>query len=55
MNPVMAFCLLCGIACVSIGSARLIAWFFDRREAEAARATTEAALIAQARAEVHRA
>jgi len=54
MNPVMAFCLLCGIACVSIGGARLIVWILDRREVEAARVIREAAVIAQARREVRR-
>jgi len=36
--------------CVCIGAGRLIAWFFDRREADAARAIREAQLIAQASA-----
>jgi len=52
MNTLMAFCLLCGLACMCVGAARLVAWFLDRREAEAARVIHEASLIARARTEV---
>jgi len=52
MDPLLAFILLGAVCAFSIGCAKLVAWFFDRREAEAARVIREASIIARAKHEV---
>jgi len=54
MNTTMAFVLLMAIIAVSVGLARLVVWFFDRREADAARVIAQASLLARAEHEVRR-
>lgn len=51
-EPVLAFLLLTTIAAVSIGAARIISWLLDRRDHAAVQRAKEAAIIAQARAEL---
>ncbi|HEL3193847.1 TPA: hypothetical protein UMF74_000454 [Stenotrophomonas maltophilia] len=51
-EPTLVFCLLAAIAVVSIGSAKLVSWCLDRRGKSARRSAHEAALGAQARAEL---
>ncbi|OBU68466.1 hypothetical protein A9K58_06540 [Stenotrophomonas maltophilia] len=52
IDPFIAFVLLAAIVAVSIGSAKLVSWCLDRRDRAAVRRAKEAALIAQARAEL---
>ncbi len=52
IDPFIAFVLLAAIVAVSIGSAKLVSWCLDRRGESARRSAREAALVAQARAEV---
>lgn len=52
--PLIAFLILGAVCAFSIGCAKLVAWFFDRREADAQRVIREAALIARAAHEVRR-
>lgn len=52
IDPFIAFVLLAVIVAVSIGSAKLVSWCLDRRGESARRSAREAALVAQARAEV---
>lgn len=52
IDPFIAFVLLAAIVAVSIGSAKLVSWCLDRRGESARRSAHEAAIVAQARAEV---
>ncbi len=52
IDPFIAFVLLAAIVAVSIGSAKLVSWCLDRRGESARRSAREAAIVAQARAEV---
>ena len=52
IDPFIAFVLLAAIVAVSIGSAKLVSWCLDRRGESARRSAREAALVAQARAEL---
>ncbi|WP_313257007.1 MULTISPECIES: hypothetical protein [Stenotrophomonas] len=52
IDPFIAFVLLAAIGAVSIGSAKLVSWCLDRRGESARRSAREAALVAQARAEL---
>ena len=52
IDPLISFVLLAAIAAVSIGSAKLVSWCLDRRGESARRSAREAAIAAQARAEV---
>ncbi|MDH1246630.1 MULTISPECIES: hypothetical protein [unclassified Stenotrophomonas] len=52
IDPFIAFVLLAAIVAVSIGSAKLVSWFLDRRGESARRSAHEAAFVAQARAEL---
>lgn len=54
MNPTMAFLLLASVLLISVGIAKLVAVFFDRREADAQRAINAASFAARAAAEVRR-
>lgn len=51
-EPLLAFVLLGAIAAVSIGAARIVSWLLDRRGHAADQRAKEAAVVAQARAEV---
>lgn len=51
-QPLLAYALLCAIAAVSIGAARIVSWLLDRRDHADAQRAREVALIAQAHAEV---
>ncbi|HDS1595560.1 TPA: hypothetical protein QEL30_000330 [Stenotrophomonas maltophilia] len=50
--PLLALVLLAAIAAVSIGAARIVSWLLDRRDRAAVRRAKEAAIVAQARAEL---
>jgi len=52
MDALIAFVILGAVSAFSIGCAKLVAWFFDRREADAARVIREASIIARAKYEV---
>jgi TorA maturation chaperone TorD len=52
IDPFIAFVLLAVIVAVSIGSAKLVSWCLDRRGESARRSAREAAIVAQARAEL---
>lgn len=52
IDPFIAFVLLAVIVAVSIGSAKLVSWCLDRRGEPARRSAREAAIVAQARAEL---
>ncbi|MBN4994220.1 hypothetical protein JY438_00340 [Stenotrophomonas maltophilia] len=52
IDPFIAFVLLAAIVAVSIGSAKLVSWCLDRRGESARRSAREAAVEAQARAEL---
>lgn len=52
IDPFIAFVLLAAIVAVSIGGAKLVSWCLDRRGESARRSAREAALVAQARAEL---
>lgn len=52
IDPFIAFVLLAAIVAVSIGSAKLVSWYLDRRGESARRSAREAAFVVQARAEV---
>ncbi|MCW8343313.1 hypothetical protein [Stenotrophomonas sp. SG1] len=52
IDPFIAFVLLAAIVAVSIGSAKLVSWCLDRRDRAAVRRAKEAAIVAQARAEL---
>jgi len=52
IDPFIAFVLLAAIVAVSIGSAKLVSWCLDRRGESARRSAREAAIVAQARAEL---
>ncbi|MCU1140126.1 hypothetical protein [Stenotrophomonas maltophilia] len=52
IDPLITFVLLAAIAVVSIGAARIVSWLLDRREHPAVQRAKEAALVAQARAEL---
>lgn len=51
-EPLLAFALLGAIAVVSIGAARIVSWLLDRRDNAAVQRAKEAAIVAQARAEL---
>ncbi|WP_329843535.1 hypothetical protein [Stenotrophomonas sepilia] len=51
-QPVLAFALLGAIAAVSIGAARIVSWLLDRRDHAAVQRVKEAAIVAQACAEL---
>lgn len=51
-EPFLAFVLLGAIAAISIGAARIVSWLLDRRDRAAAQRAREAAIVAQARAEL---
>ncbi|HHA2369067.1 TPA: hypothetical protein ACOENC_003767 [Stenotrophomonas maltophilia] len=51
-EPLLAFCLLAAIATVSIGAARIASWLLDQRDRAAVQRAKEAAIVAQARAEL---
>lgn len=52
IDPFIAFVLLAVIVAVSIGSAKLVSWCLDRRGESARRSAREAAIVAQASAEL---
>ncbi|WP_414608314.1 hypothetical protein [Stenotrophomonas pavanii] len=52
IDPFIAFVLLAAIVAVSIGSAKLVSWCLDRRDRAAVQRAKEAAIVAQARAEL---
>lgn len=52
IDPLITFVLLAAIAVVSIGAARIVSWLLDRRDRAAAQRAKEAAIVAQARAEL---
>ncbi|AUI07617.1 hypothetical protein [Stenotrophomonas maltophilia] len=52
VDPLITFVLLAAIAAVSIGAARIVSWLLDRRDHAAVRRAKEAAIVAQARAEL---
>ena len=51
-EPLIAFALLGAISAVSIGAARIVSWLLDRRDHAAVQRAKEAAIVAQARAEL---
>lgn len=52
VDPLITFVLLAAIAVVSIGAARIVSWLLDRRDHAAVQRAKEAAIVAQARAEL---
>ncbi|MGF0666554.1 hypothetical protein ACQRWG_01740 [Stenotrophomonas maltophilia] len=52
IDPLVTFVLLAAIAVVSIGAARIVSWLLDRRDRAAVQRAKEAAIVAQARAEL---
>ncbi|HDS1130043.1 TPA: hypothetical protein QDZ99_004777 [Stenotrophomonas maltophilia] len=52
IDPLVTFVLLAAIAAVSIGAARIVSWLLDRRDRAAVQRAKEAAIVAQARAEL---
>nr|WP_313227154.1 hypothetical protein [Stenotrophomonas pavanii] len=52
IDPLVTFVLLAAIVAVSIGSAKLVSWCLDRRDRAAVQRAKEAAIVAQARAEL---
>lgn len=52
IDPLVTFVLLAAIAAVSIGAARIVSWVLDRRDRAAVQRAKEAAIVAQARAEL---
>ncbi len=52
IDPLVTFVLLAAIAAVSIGAARIVSWLLDRRDHVAVQRAKEAAIVAQARAEL---
>lgn len=48
----VAFVLLAAIVAISIGAARIVSWLVDRRDHAAVQRAKEAAIVAQARAEL---
>nr|WP_313503445.1 hypothetical protein [Stenotrophomonas pavanii] len=52
VDPLITFVLLAAIAVVSIGAARIVSWLLDRRDRAAVQRAKEAAIVAQARAEL---
>ncbi|OWR29669.1 hypothetical protein CEE55_17185 [Stenotrophomonas pavanii] len=52
VDPLITFVLLVAVAAVSIGTARIVSWLLDRRDRAAAQRVKEAAIVAQARAEL---
>lgn len=52
IDPLITFVLLAAIVVVSIGAARIVSWLLDRRDLAAVRRAKEAAIVAQARAEI---
>lgn len=51
-DAISSFALLGAIAAISIGGARIVSWLLDRRDHAAVQRAEEAAIVAQARAEV---
>ncbi|MDQ7276881.1 hypothetical protein [Stenotrophomonas sp. Sm3147] len=51
-DSLITFVLLAAIAVVFIGAARIVSWLLDRRDHAAVQRAKEAALVAQARAEL---
>ncbi|WDM61803.1 hypothetical protein [Stenotrophomonas forensis] len=51
-EPLFAFALLAAIATAFIGAARVVSWLLDRRDRAAVQRAKEAAIVAQARAEL---
>ncbi|MGS1319418.1 hypothetical protein [Stenotrophomonas geniculata] len=51
-SPLPAFSLIGAIVAVSIGAARIVSWLLDRRDRAAVQRAKEAAIVAQARAEL---
>lgn len=52
VDPLITFVLLAAIAVISIGAARIVSWLLDRCDQVAAQRAKEAAIVAQARAEL---
>ncbi|HDS1147858.1 TPA: hypothetical protein QDZ87_003003 [Stenotrophomonas maltophilia] len=52
IDPLVTFVLLAAIAAVSIGAARIVSWLLDRRDHAVVQRAKEAAIVAQARAEL---
>ncbi|KXU96084.1 hypothetical protein AB839_11610 [Stenotrophomonas sp. DDT-1] len=52
IDPLISFVLLAAIVAVAIGAARIVSWLLDRRDRAAVRRAKEAAIVAQARAEL---
>ncbi|MCU1132426.1 hypothetical protein ACSLC0_02740 [Stenotrophomonas muris] len=52
IDPLITFVLLAAIAVVSIGAARIVSWLLDRRDHATVQRAKEAAIVAQARAEL---
>ncbi|HDS1149188.1 TPA: hypothetical protein QDZ88_001475 [Stenotrophomonas maltophilia] len=52
IDPLITFVLLAAIVVVSIGAARIVSWLLDRRDHAAVQRAKEAAIVAQARAEL---
>ncbi|MEF8765701.1 hypothetical protein [Stenotrophomonas sp. A3_2] len=52
IDSFIAFVLLAAIVAVSIGGAKLVSWWLDRRGESARRSAREAAIVAQARVEL---
>ncbi|HEL4242973.1 hypothetical protein I5U23_16625 [Stenotrophomonas maltophilia] len=52
IDPLVTFVLLAAIAAVSIGAARIVSWLLDRRDRAVVQCGKEAAIVAQARAEL---
>ncbi|WP_025877201.1 hypothetical protein [Stenotrophomonas indicatrix] len=51
-EPLIAFALLGATSALSIGVARIVTWLLDRRDNAAVRRAKEAAIVAQASAEL---
>ncbi|WP_419965833.1 hypothetical protein [Stenotrophomonas geniculata] len=51
-EPLLALVLLAAAVAISIGAARIVSWLLDRRDHVAAQRVKEAAIVAEARAEL---
>lgn len=51
-EPLLALALLGAVVAFSIGCARIVSWLLDRRDRATAQRAKEAAIVAQARAEL---
>lgn len=52
IDPLISFVLLAAIVVFAIGAARIVSWLLDRRDRAAVQRAKEAAIVAQARAEL---